>query len=328
MIFKNGALHPNTPYLFADLAELLVVVGYNGRNSIHKNDLEAILGQQPVSEDELDDENEAEEGAASSAERNSRTDRQLEDVMTHLNYREGAFGDAYPFRLVDETLSVINPLTNKQRVYRALLACSRLRSFGRTGIPQRWAKIFTNISRVALCGMVPLHATVRIFDANSEDRRNYYTTDLRQALVRLGRDLRVLQVYEAECLKQNSSGDAGLDLVAIVDFDDGAANAFALLGQCGAQEIGWPKKTLEAHPLRYRNFFHMQVDHPGVMFTPVCFRTSDGEWYDNQAANGIYLADRGRILQLIGLQDRWDEIVATGWFAEFEAELATIRPPE
>src|SRR5690606_2938131 len=122
-------------------------------------------------------------------------------------------------------------------------------------------------------GMVPAHATVRIFDANSDDRRDYYTTDLRKALKILGRDLRVIKVNDDQCDKAGSAGDGGLDLVAVVDFDDGASNAFALLGQCGAQETGWPKKTLEAHPMRLRNYYQMQLDHPAVMFTPVCFRT-------------------------------------------------------
>lgn len=112
-------------------------------------------------------------------------------------------------------------------------------------------------------------------------------------------------------------------MVALIDFDDGAATSFAVLGQCGAQETGWPKKTLEAHSLKYRNYFQMQFDYPGVMFTPVCFRTSDGEWSDNQSANGIFLADRGRILKLLDLQNQWLNISQEQWFIDFETELGS-----
>jgi hypothetical protein len=168
---------------------------------------------------------------------------------------------------------------------------------------------------------MPAHSTVRIFDANSIDRREYYSTDLREALKILGRDLRVLSINDGECEKAGPAGDAGLDLVAVVDFDDGASTAYAVLAQCGAQEKGWPRKTLEAHSMRYRNYFQMQYDYPGVMFTPVCFRGSDGVWSDNQGANGVLLADRGRILKLIALGDRWAEIVEADWFIAFENEF-------
>jgi hypothetical protein len=40
MTFKIGEVHPNTPHLFADLVELLLLVGYERRDYIHKNDLE------------------------------------------------------------------------------------------------------------------------------------------------------------------------------------------------------------------------------------------------------------------------------------------------
>lgn len=60
------------------------------------------------------------------------------------------------------------------------------------------------------------------------------------------------------------------------------------------------------------------------MFTPVCFRTSDGEWSDNQSSNGVLLADRGRILQLLDLQNKWAEVVTEEWFVQFENELATV----
>ncbi|MBL4955207.1 hypothetical protein JK635_23995, partial [Neobacillus sp. YIM B02564] len=176
--------------------------------------------------------------------------------------------------------------------------------------------------------LLPAHAQVRIFDANSDDRREYYSTDLREALKVLGQDLRVIGINEKECDNAGSSGDAGLDLVAVVDFDDGASNSYALLGQCGAQEKDWPKKKLEAHSMNYRNFFHMQLDYMGIMFTPVCYRMANGEWTDNQNANGVLLADRVRILKLLELQNQWNEITTAPWFLKFEEEFAAVEAPE
>lgn len=334
MDFAIGELHPNTPHLFADLAELVLTTGYNGRTKLHKSDLLNIIETGTVSPDELDQEDDAEEEADSTgqatAEKNSRREKQLEDILIQLTYRSCALNDYYPFTMDDDELVLLDKelLTDKQRVYRFLLACSRLRSFGQKGICQKWAKAFTCLSKLAMEGLLPNHATVRIFDANSDDRKNYYSTDLREALKTLGKDLAVLRIINDECDKAETSGDAGLDIVAVVSFDDGASTSFALLGQCGAQETGWPQKTLEAHSMKYRNFFQMQFDYPAVMFTPVCYRTADGEWTDNQSANGILLIDRERILKLLDLQNRWQEIVVLQWFLDFEAGFNSVKSPD
>jgi hypothetical protein len=335
MDFVIGELHPNTPHLFADLAELVLTIGYNGRTKLHKNDLLNIIETGTVSPDELDLEDDAEEEAdntgQATAEKNSRREKQLEDVLTQLTYRSNALNSYYPFTVDGDELVLLDKelLTDKQRVYRFLLACSRLRSFDHScGVRQKWAKAFTCLSKLAMEGLVPNHATVRIFDANSDDRKNYYSTALREALKILGKDLAVLRIHDDECDKAGTSGDAGLDLVAIVNFDDGAATSFALLGQCGAQETAWPQKTLQAHSINYQNFFQIQFNYPGVMFTPVCYRTADGEWMDNQSANGILLIDRERILKLLDLQNRWQEIVVFQWFLDFEAGFNSVKVPD
>lgn len=328
MNFEIGELHPNTPHLFADLAELLLLADYNGRTRLHVNDLESLLTTGAVNADELDEEEDADQAERSSADRHSRHDRQIEDVMTHLAYRAAAFGPAYPFTVQGETLVLEAAPAGLQRIYRMLLVCSRLRSFDGIGVRQRWAKAFAELGKVALEGLVPSYALTRIFDANSRDRQAYYGTDLRAALRILGPDLGVLSINESECDKAGPSGDAGFDLIASLNFQDGAATAYALLGQCGAQEIGWPKKTLEAHSLNFRSFFQVQFDYPGVMFTPVCYRTATGEWVDNKSVNGILLADRGRILQLIDLQKSLAHVISEPWFVAFETELIEYSSPD
>ncbi len=186
MNFEPGNLHPNAPHLFADLAELLLLSKWIGRDSLHKNDLEELLTLGAISSDEIDNEDASESTAQltnqSTAERSSRQETQLEDVMVQLEYRSRSLADYYPFSISGETLSSTDTLSDQARVYRMLLSCSRLRSFKKTGVQQRWAKHFTKLSKIALSGLVPSHASVKIFDANSDDRKSYYTTDLRKAL--------------------------------------------------------------------------------------------------------------------------------------------------
>lgn len=320
-IFDIGNSHPNSPHLFADLAELLLLVGYYGRPYLHANDLESLLDPINTSLDEIDEEDEEDQAERSSAERNSRHDAQIEEVMSHLSYRSGAFHSWYPFELDGEQIKVAADLTEEQRLYRLLLACSRLRSFGSRGLPQRWAKVFVCVSREAMSGLMPAVATTRIFDANSDDRHDYFGTNLRDALKKLGEDLGVIHVNNAQCDSSSTSGDGGFDLISNLHFNDGAATAYAILGQCGAQEIEWPSKKLEAHSINIRNYFQVLFDYPSVMFTPVCYRIGTGEWVNNSAANGVLLLDRLRILFLIGSQDLTNHIVNSPWFRRFETEF-------
>jgi len=329
MTFSIGEIHPNTPHLLADLAELMLAAGYIGRTTLHKNDIESLLQQGTITAEELDEEQDAQEEASalklSSAEKSNRLERQLEDVLFQFAYRSKALSDYYPFIVVDEQIELKPNLNERERVYKLLLSCSRLRSFEGKGVPQRWAKSFARLCSTAMESLLPPAATTRIFDANSDDRKTYYSTDLKQALRRLGTDLGVLSCVETEIEKCGSSGDAGIDLVGSINFDDGAAVHYAILGQCGAQETNWPAKRLEAHSLNLRSFFTIQFDYPSVMFTPVCYRNSTGEWVDNKHTNGVLMADRGRILNLLEANSSWDEITNADWFTEFEVEFESLQ---
>lgn len=325
MTFDIGELHPNTPHLFADLAELLVLINHSGRKFLHLNDLETLLNTGVISPEEIDEEEKENKAAKSSAGKNDRSDRQLEDVFIQLAYRSAALTEFYPFTVSRDRLELIEQLSDRQRIYCLLVACSRLRSFAKKGLAQGWARYFSELSRAALRGLVPVCAQTRIFDANSNDRRTYYGNKLSDALVKLGGDLGVLSVNHDECAKAGASGDGGFDLVAWIDFDDGGATNYAVLGQCGAQETGWPKKTLEAHSLNARHYFQVQFDYPGVMFTPVCYRNSDGAWVSNKEANGVLLADRIRILNLVRSDSSIKEIVNHTWFTSFESEFSEFK---
>ncbi|ELI8280635.1 hypothetical protein ACHZIB_004322 [Yersinia enterocolitica] len=325
MNFKVGDILPNTPHLFADLAELVTLINFSGRNDLHKNDLITLSTQSNTSIDEIDQEQIDISREGSDAERSDRQERQLEDVWTQLEYRQSSLGDAYPFIIEGDFISLKENLTPTQRVYNLLVACSRLWSFkSNRGLMQKWAKYFTIVSKYSLTALLPAHASVRIFDANSDDRRNYYGTDLRQALRILGKDLAVPSIIEAECDKADSSGDAGFDLIATVDFLDGLSSNFGILGQCGAQGKEWPKKTLEAHAIKLRTYYQVHFDHPAVMFTPVFYRDSVGDWVDSSCCPGVIILDRARILHLLAKTNHIEEIIAFEWFSDFENAINTM----
>lgn len=343
MIFEVGVMHPNSPHLFSDLAELLTVIDYFGKTSLHKNDLAEVRSKNPVSSDEVDEErvheldeeheneNENDEVAVeediADAEKNERREMQLENVWCQLEYRESTLREHYPFIIRGDEITLKENLSSSQRIYIFLLACSRLRSFMVSkGVAQRWAKFFTLVCKEAMYALVPKHGNVRIFDANSDDRRTYYGTNLRKALVVLGKDLGVLSVNQKEIARASTSGDAGFDLIATIEFPDGITTNYGILGQCGAQETGWPKKSLEANSLNLSAYFHMVFQHPSTMFTPVCYRQANGDWVQNSATNAVVLFDRIRIMHLLERGNKWDILTQSQWFQDFETELNTFVP--
>lgn len=320
MNFKTGDLHPNSPHLFADLVELLLIV--RKQEVIHKNDVMSEQKSSDVSFDEIDLEEQENNAVAGDSERMDRHEKQIEDVWQQLEFRAGMLNEKYPFIVDGDFLRIREHLTDIQKIYIFLLACSRLRSFSGVkkngkSIIQLWAGYFTHIGKYSVKALLPPYAVTRVFDANSEDRKTYYGTDLRDALVNLGKDLAVLNINDQECKKASSSGDAGFDIVGVVDFKDGCCSNYAILAQCGAQEKEWPKKTLEAHPFRLRNFFQTTVDNSALMITPIFYRQADGSWVNSQPTAGVYIVDRARILYLLNESQSVSNINKEDWFIDF-----------
>ena len=215
--FDVGDMHPNTPHLLADLVELLCIINYTGRDTFHQTDLASLLNVSNTSVDEVDQERREVRRISSDAVLGDRTEAQLENVWIQLSYRFASLNDMYPFIVEGDEIRMREEQTNKHRVYIFTLCCSRLRSFIRIrGAAQRWARGFAVLCKYATQALLPAHGDVKIFDANSEDRRSYYGTDLRRALRVMGSDLGVKRVDEEECDRAGSSGDAGFDIIATV----------------------------------------------------------------------------------------------------------------
>jgi len=328
MSFEPGALHKTTPHLFADLVELLLLTNAYGRTGYHKNEIGDVAERLPIAAEDLDLPPLRARAEENGAEVLDRQERYVEDLWRILEYRAAVMGAAYPFRVARGRIDFDDPLdTPEKRLYRLLLACSRLRSFPNNGCRQRWAAAFTSLCSVAFRSMVPAHATVRIFDANSVDRQSYYGVNLRDALQVLGNDLRPTYVNAENCAADATSGDAGLDLVAVVPFSDGAATVHAMFAQCGAQEIEWPSKVLEAHPIAFSSYFQFLHPPANVVFIPLSYRKSDGHWVNVNRVSGCVMIDRERIFHLVAHQDA-EAIVNEQWFAAFETEFAAVTTPE
>ncbi|WP_313073330.1 hypothetical protein [Melaminivora sp.] len=287
---------------------------------IARQSAEAIVMASETHPEELDEQEAESSGAESDAEKHDFSFIAMDDVWKVLQYRDKFFGENYPFDIDGDSIRPALELSEGGRLYRFLLACSRLKSFSRQ---QRyeWARGFATLSAFSLKQGMPEAALVRIFDANSDDRKSYYTTDLRQALEILGDDLHAFFVNKSECQKIHPSGDASLDIVGIYPFLDGASGTIAILGQCAARETEWPSKRFEGSPATLSTYFTLTSTPQHVTFIPLSFRLSTGGWVDASKVTGTLVIDRGRMLSLSLRSKSLTQIIDSEWFKKFEAAI-------
>ena len=291
--FTVGEVPRTKPFQFADLAELTILVGLTSQ--VSKADLDGLINSGRIDSDPDPD-----------GEIESRTDsitvasvyvRNAEDCFKQFGYRSGALDEDYPFQLNDSLLSARPNITNSGYVYLFCLICSRLKSFsGEIGFSQHCAKVFTELSSVALGSSLKNAAEIYIFDAGSADRARFFHTDLRQALKKLAVKLNALPDDDL-IDQQSSSGDGGLDLVAINTLGDTAKGILAYFGQCAAQQDGWPKKTLETK--RSAAFFRMGHPVSNLLYTPVMYRTAAGRWVNDLYSQDCIVVDRLRMMRAL-----------------------------
>jgi hypothetical protein len=283
----------------------------------------SIMHDMPASPEDLD--LEEEDLDINDAELHDAAERRVEDLWTQLEYRYYSFGENYPFIVEGDDLILNTQWTDsRHRVYRFLLAASRLRSF-QSSDRQKWAKIFTKLSAISLRALLPSHAEVRIFDAGSDDRRDFYGTNCRDALANLGKQLAAHQIHHHSIEKMSASGDGGVDLVGVAAFDDQASGCHVIFAQCGAQETEWPTKKLEAHKISLSSYFTLLHDAVSTMFTPVSYRLATGDWVNDRHISGVITLDRMRIMSLLERADGFDELMTDQSFIDFENQFSGYR---
>jgi len=289
--FSVGEVPRTKPFQFADLAELTILVGLNSQ--VSKADLDGLINSGRI---DSDPESEPDSNGNTLVE-SAIYARNAEDCFRQLGFRAGALDECYPFNLDGALLSARSEISNTGYAYLFCLVCSRLKSFsGSVGFAQRCAKVFTGLSKLALQAALKNSAEVYIFDAGSDDRSSVFDTNLRVALRKLSVELNAIP-DEDLIEQQSTSGDGGLDLVAINRLGDTAKGILAYFGQCAAQQDGWPKKTLEAK--RTGSFFLMGHSASNLLYTPVMYRTASGRWVNDLHCYDCIIMDRLRMMRAL-----------------------------
>jgi hypothetical protein len=288
--FTVGEIPRTKSFQFADLAELTILVGLTSQ--ISKADLHGLIASGSIDADP-DGSSEDDDPLATA---NAQV-RNTEDCFRQFSYRAGALDASYPFVVGDSLLTARTRISNAGYIYLFCLICSRLGSFsGRTGFAQHCAKVFTELSSVALRASLKNAADVFIFDAGSADRAKFFHTDLRKALVKLAANLNARPDLDL-IGQQSTSGDGGIDLVAINRLGDTAKGVLAYFAQCAAQQDGWPKKTLETK--RSAAFFALGHPASNLLYTPVMYRNATGRWVNDLYSQDCIIVDRLRMMRAV-----------------------------
>ena len=323
MTIEIGTVFRRAPHLMADLLELLLLTRYDGATSMAPADLDGVIERAATDSEEVDEELEP-ESVSNPAKLSEKKEQSLADIWNVLRFRDIRYKDAYPFDVSGERVIVHPNLNEAQRVYRLLLVASRLKSFPEVdGLRQKWAAAFTQLSSCALKAMLAPSIPVRIFDANSDDRRTHYGTNLQDAMKLLCEELHALPLCDP--LVSETSGDGGVDLVAAFPFNDGATSTLGVLAQCAAQERNWPAKRFEGTPQSLGSIFGALNGVLSALFIPVCYRSSSGGWAQPLHTGGCLVLDRSRILAMLRAHPtNLASVLSLPAFLGFESEFQRV----
>jgi hypothetical protein len=319
--FTDSKLHQ-----FTDQIEIYLMF-FHANDSISSSDLQSLV----------DKDVESVRGATDDAidEIYSQTGRDPEELdviveekastcISYIRGRSEKYDEFYPFEVTEEGRVIRKcDLTGKHQLYLFLLQCSALNLIDQKADSIKLANSFEYVCATSLSQWIP-RAEVKEFGPTSVDRRDYFGQNTRDALVKLASFINATPIQEKIFktrvngdFQVSHSGDKGLDLIAKIPFaGDDSLGSFVIFGQCASRKNHWWHKKHEADPVELSTYMSFNSTPVNMVFIPVCFRDSDGSWFDEgKASGGCIVVDRLRICSMFRDYD--------GGY-EFVPELASI----
>ncbi|MDQ3815921.1 MAG: hypothetical protein M3347_18585, partial [Armatimonadota bacterium] len=190
------------------------------------------LGEGESENDEADRQGEGDEDQAALSD---KWEERANDWFRHLQYRAGAFGEAYPFNISadGDVLIAKSDKTVSQKLYIYLLFAANLRH-----IPQHQSTIAANfevLSCEAIKACLPKIAEAYIFGTTAPEGSKF-RGNLWKKVNTLAQCLHESVLIPEEKIDPRDSGDNGLDIVAWVPFDDAAGGLPIMFGQCACTD--------------------------------------------------------------------------------------------
>lgn len=295
---------------WADYVELLCLANVDGELS--RSDLEARYDRLAELSTDIDMEDDTDavkstagQGAAGAPADNSsgggpdEVETKATDVFRHLAYRQGVFGDAYPFEVEEGTETLHKrsaPLTLPQLAYVFLLCASSLRCMDR----RSWGtvtKSFERLATEAIRRMLPPAAEVHVFGTAARAGDKYFGPK-HEKIAALAKDIYEQILFEPADFSDKDFGDYGLDTAAWIPFGDPLGNFVILFGQATC-ENEWKDKQLQSSYDKWSNVMTFRTPPNNAMVVPFCFRQPSGAWYARMDIYSTVFIDRVRIMSLL-----------------------------
>ena len=279
-------------YLYADYFELVSL--FNKDTIISVSEMLDRLKDEGIFKQEKIIENQAET--------NDDNEVFVRGVFNLLEQRYISFGSDYPFVCVNESLCLLNNLSNKQKIYIFLLLASNLNLFG--DFQSDLTTEFELLSQEALKNYLPDYATIKSFGKNTE-LSGYICDKIRQLAQIM--NLRTNEEY-LKTISSKGTQDLGLDIVGWLPFNDNIGNYISVFGQCACGKE-WNKKLNETR--RYNNFLNSYLSKfIHSLFIPYSLiNYNDSNFYEHhEFGESVLLFERKRILTLIANCDFYNTL--------------------
>lgn len=272
--------------------------------SLEKNIEDDENDEEPTSDGE-----ESFEGNDVESENKEKIRSYLIKLFNFLVARKAYFGQYYPFEISDEenilTSIPYEEQNDLHRLYQILLFSSEMKLYT-PGDMNRTGHKFEALCERPFGQLLPAIAEKRFFGAGGGAiDEAHYTGNLKVKIEALANDLHINTnpiINDPDEIAK--SGDAGLDWVGWVEFDDGSNRQPVYFAQC-ACGANWVNKQHETSMQRWFNYLSLSSSIHYLHFMPRSFRRTSLKWFrETNILWGLILIDRFRLLQLFNLENK------------------------
>jgi len=117
---------------------------------------------------------------------------------------------------------------------------------------------------------------------------------------KLANNLNERNICEPNNIGDKDTGDGGLDIVAWRALpDDNSPGNLICFAQCACSPDEWEGKLFDAHIDKWRHIIDFVHFPANIMFIPLCFRSSNGDWFNKSEIRSSIVLDRLRICKLL-----------------------------
>lgn len=224
----------------------------------------------------------------------SKSDELCQSIFECLHYRLSAYGTSYPFTIDHKTLVRSTELSDRQRLYVYCLMCSSLSYF--MDHKNILTGEFEDVSKSVLESVVGPQMKVLRFGKNTTHTADF-TGNITKKIGDLAKAMGELSLVKEGDYPNTSTGDDGLDLVAIDNYGDDIGSRLALFAQCKCSPT-WHETVHSSSHDAWSQKIQLRCPNVSVAMIPFCMRCADGTWHRPTAISGFMLIDRQRFISL------------------------------